>query len=266
MMTGLEVYYPAFVVSGGGCVLELTLAPTNQVFHSMNTAAAYTGDYSISAVEVIIPTLAYPDTVTQQFRELLQQTGSISMSSRSFQTYVSPYASNQTSLEIPLSMRARSLKALYFFFQSNPTNTTTCRTSAREVPSALGSYQLRIGGNYYPNAPVQYNPVANGRNISETYVEVLKSFAKLNDIRLGNVIGVENFVANQANGGSFMMGLDLESDALSFLESGVDTATNSLNMYLQITRAPLVEGSVVIYAMFDNTLTVLSNGNLVQTH
>ena len=163
-------------------------------------------------------------------------------------------------------MRARSLKALYFFFQSNPTDTNVMKTTAREAPASSGNYQLRIGGQYYPNAPVQYNCASTSQNIAEPYVELLKSFAKLNDIRLGNVITPENFVGTQLTGGMFMLGLDLESDATAFLESGVDTATNSLNMYLQITQCPATAGNVYVYAMFDNTLTVLANGNLVQTH
>ena len=84
-----------------------------------------------------------------------------------------------------------------------------------------------------------------------------------------------------------MYGIDLEASAVSFLENGVNTADNSLTMYLELTNltfttqvaegttagtsypTPTLQGTagnVYVYALFDNTLSIMPNGNIVATH
>ena len=262
-LTKLDVLYPAFAVGGGGVVLELTLDTNACVFKAAKDANTPT--YTISSVELVVPVIQYPEAVVSSFKQMLNSVGSVSMSSVSLQNFVYPYTTGQTSLSIPIAVRNRSLKALYFFFQHNQSATNVCRM-ARDNPTTM-NYYLRVGSQYFPAQQIQYNTTATTLNLAEAAIELGKSVSKLNDIRHGSILNSKNFVLSAAQGGMSVYGIDLEASAVSFLENGLNTADNGLSTYLEIsslTSTPSA-GVVQIYALFDNTISVMANGNLLLT-
>lgn len=258
-LTKLDVLYPAFSVGGGGCVLELTLDTDLAALVPVLKTGAPT--YEITAVELVVPVIQYPESVVQSFKQMLNSVGAVSMSSVSLQNYVYPYGSTPTSLSIPIAVRNRSLKALYFFFQETiSSNNHVCRM-AHDNPTTM-NYYLRIGSQYFPAQQVQYSST----NLAEAVIELEKSVSKLNDVRHGSLFNSRNFVLSAANGGVSMFGIDLESSPVSYLESGVNTADNALSTYLEINNlSGLTAGNVQIFALFDNTLSIMANGNIILT-
>jgi hypothetical protein len=264
-LTKLDVLYPAFAVGGGGAVLELTLDANNCVLTGSHSGDTPT--YTIDAVELVVPVIQYPESVVQSFKQMVNSVGAVSMSSTSLQNYVYPYTGTPNSLSIPIAVRNRSLKAIYFFFQENQTQTSVSRL-ARDCPTNM-NYYLRIGSQYFPAQQIAFGRTAaatNGINFAEAVIELGKSVSKLNDIRHGSILNRKNFAASAANGGQSIFGIDLEASAVSFLENGINTADNALSCYLEINGlSGLVAGDVQIYALFDNTISVMANGNLLVT-
>lgn len=260
-ITKLDVLYPAFQVGGGGIIVELTLAPNSDVFH-MTTSGAAQGAYTVSNVEFLAPVIQYPESVVMAFKQMVAQMGAVSMSSTTYQNFTYPYSSTPSSLSIPIAMRARSLKALYFYFDETVTGTDKNQL-ARQSPTTA-QYYLRIGSQYFPASVVTYSTTTN--NYAEAGIELYKSVSKLADVRHGSVLNRQNFGLTKANGGVAIFGIDLEASAVSYLESGINTADNSLTCYLEIVSITgVTAGNVQIFALMDNTISVLSNGNLVAT-
>lgn len=266
-ITKLDVLYPAFSVSGGGFIIEITLSPSLDVLNAADASTATA--YTLDQVEIIAPVIQYPESVVQSFKQMVQAQGSVSMSSVSFQSFIHPFTGKGATqnLSIPLAIRARSLKALYFFFQATSPAAGNSRSAARSFPAdtANTSYQLQIGSQYYP----AQNVLLSTLNIADSVAELEKSVSKLSDIRHGSVMNADNFVLSAAGGGTSLFGIDLEASATSFLENGINTADNSLTMYLNINGLHAIPNDVAhnvhIFAMFDNTISILPNGNLVMT-
>jgi hypothetical protein len=261
-MTRLEVLYPALLVGGGGIVLQLTL-PTNddQVFFSAHKTTKPV--YEVSSVELFVPVLNYPDSLVGSLKQAIQQLGSINISTTDIQNFVYPYTAS-ANMSIAVPVRVRSLKALYFFFQSNQTSAdyTIPRTSARERID-ITSWNLRVGSQLFPASAVQMSSTDAAQGVCE----LLKSVAKLGDLRLGSYLSKDNYNLSQANGGLFVLGIDLESlEENMNQESGLDTSSQALPVYLELTNAaPATAGVCYIYALYDSTLSVLANGNMIMS-
>jgi hypothetical protein len=262
-ITKMDVLYPAFLVGGGGIILQITVPSSNEeVFFS--SVAGQAPSFSVSGVELIVPVLQYPDNVIQTMKQMVQQVGTISMSSYTFKNYTYPYPDGTMNLSIPIAVRVRSLKALYFFFQSNQSSSdySIPRISARENIN-LKTYQLRIGSMYYPASKV----AMDAENPSEVIVELLKSVSKLNDMRLGTYLNKKNFYLSQSQGGLQVFGIDLEGLQNEYMESGLNTSENALQTFLEIelSKNTSFSGNCQIFAFYDNSVSILSNGQVVAT-
>lgn len=263
-LTKLETLFPAFLIGNGGITLQITLPNSNdQVFFSAKKNVAPV--YEVSSVELLVPVLNYPDNIIADMRNMVNSLGSLSMSTVDFQCFTYPYAANEPSISIPIAVKKRSLKALYFFFQSNQSASdyTVPRTSAREALLKNDStYQFKIGSEYFPASAVK---VSNS-SPAEVVTELLKSVSKLNDMRLGTYLSKDNFFLTQAQGGLAIYGIDLEGLQNEYMESGLNTAQNSLATFLEISGLGAhPAGMAYVFACYDSSYSILANGNCVAT-
>ena len=132
------------------------------------------------------------------------------------------------------------------------------KTSYRDY-GGVRQYQFLIGSQPYPVAPISVDT----SDCSETIAETLKSFALLPDIRASSVLSSQNFY-----NGCAVYSCDFEGSPTEFLESGVNTSSNALSITLNIdfhTPNALPAGNIVIVCAYDQSLTLLSNGNLIRT-
>ena len=273
-LTRLSVLYPAGHVGGGGAVIELFLAPADQVFYSSTTGTAPI--YEATDFEAIVPVINYPESVNMAFKNMLQQMGSITMSSVDYQSFVIPHGANVGTISAPLAFRYRSLKNILFMF--SPTQSASDysipRVSAREFPASNTSastlqFQLRVGSSLFPRQPVSVsNYVAGGvptQNMAEAMTELQKSISKFGSIVHGSVLSKDNYAIDASAGGKFICGLDLESDQ-SFIEAGLNTQENGLSAILEINGMDACPaGNIYVFAMYDCSISLLANGNLVAT-
>jgi hypothetical protein len=265
-LTKLEVLYPAMAVAGA-VYCEIQLAQDAAVFFSADSSVKPA--YSVDNCALIIPSMQYPDSVVASFRDMVAKMGSVSMSSIDFQNYVYSFTGKPSRMEIPIAIKGRSIKSIWFTVQNDALggDYTIPKTSAREH-GAISSIQFRVGSNYYPSQPV----VVSASNYAEVMTETLKSICALYDVRIGSILNNKNIALTQAAGGLQVYGMDFEgSNALSFMEAGLDNQSNNLPIYLILTvdttagSGAVDSGSVNIWAMFDDSLSLLSNGNILAT-
>jgi hypothetical protein len=265
-LTNIKTLYPAMLAGGQGCVLNIYTANQNdQVFFSALRAPANVPIYSVDGVELIAPVVNYPDSVVQALRSTFNNLGSLNMSAIDYQCYPYPYATGQGALSIPVAVRNRSLKSLIFFFQSNQSsaNLSVPRTSAREYLN-VQQWQLKVGSLMFPASPVQFS----SSNPAESIVELMKGFSRLNDIQIGPYLSKDNFFLSQFNGGLQVFAIDLEALGFGeFLEAGLDTITGAPSCFLDLTLASNTTsaGTAYVFAMYDSTISLLSNGNMTMT-
>jgi hypothetical protein len=259
-ITRLPVHWPAGHVTGGGVQLELFLAPADQVmFSPIPTTAPI---YEATDFEAIVPVINYSEAVNMAFKSMLQQMGSVTMSSTDYQSFVIPVTNNFGTVSAPLAFRYRSLKSILFFFNAtqSATDYTVPRVSARQFPSSNTlQFQLRVGSSLFPRQPVSIS----ASNFAESVTELQKSVSKFGSIIHGSALDKDVYGLTQAQGGKFICGLDLESDQ-AFIEAGLNTQENGLSAILEIQGGDnMPAGNIFVYACYDTSISLLANGNVV---
>ena len=110
-------------------------------------------------------------------------------------------AGGSATANLQIQERSRSVKALFAVLRRNPPNIATDSHatffSTQESPASVGveqtlqQYQFRIGGRYFPAAPVQcsINPgSATSNGAAEAYVELSKALNIVGDYRLSSSV------------------------------------------------------------------------------
>jgi hypothetical protein len=176
--------------------IEITLAAANEcIYQSLNYSAsnAVQPTYAVGNVALIPEIIEFDDTYDEQFLKGLESGGvPIKFSTWHYFQFTTQGAS---SLQLQITERSRSVKGIFSIQRRNPpgfqydshacffdTNTAVNSTAG----STMQQYQYRIGGRYFPAAPVQLtNPggsVTNGG--AEAYLELQKFLNIVGDSRL----------------------------------------------------------------------------------
>jgi hypothetical protein len=259
-ITRLPVHFPAGHVTGGGIQLEMFLAPADQVLFSPIASTAPV--YEAVDFEAIVPVINYSEGVNMAFKSMLQQMGSVTMSSIDYQSFVVPVTNNFGTVSAPLAFRYRSLKSILFFFNATQSSGdfSIPRVSGRQFPTTgTMDFQLRVGSSLFPRQPVRIS----ASNFAESVTELQKSISKFGSIIHGSSLDKDCYGLTQANGGKFIAGLDLESDQ-AFIEAGLNTQENGLSAILEIQGGNnMPAGNIFVYACYDTSISLLANGNVV---
>ena len=162
--------------SAAGCMISI-------VGTSVGTTAA---TYSLTNVNLIPEILEFDASYDAMFLKGLRE-GGVPIKFSSWHTYIFA-TGNNSNLNLQIQERSRSVKAL-FAVQRKGTATMYTDSHATLFSSGgtLQNYQFRIGGRYYPAAPVQCaqsigSSVPNGA--AEAYVELQKALNQVGDYRL----------------------------------------------------------------------------------
>lgn len=174
--------------------IELTLEqPSACIFQaSTGAGATQTPTYSVQNVNLIPEILEFDASYDSMFLAGLRD-GGVPIKFSSWHTFTFSSASS-SSINLLVQERSRSVKALFavqrrqqpsIIFDSGATFFDTSVSGA----SSLQNYQFRIGGRYFPAAPVQCSTsvgsaVSNGG--AEAYVELSKALNIVGDYRLSS--------------------------------------------------------------------------------
>lgn len=175
--------------------IEITLEQVNScIFSGKN--AAMTGaapTYGIGNVNLIPEILVFDSSYDAMFLKGLQE-GGVPIKISSWHTFI--FGTQQSStMMLQIQERSRSVKALFAVQRRSPptlntdSGATFFDSSTVDIVNgnSMQNYQYRIGGRYYPAAPVQLSTtpgsgVSNGG--AEAFLELQKALNVVGDYRL----------------------------------------------------------------------------------
>jgi hypothetical protein len=241
-------YLPLLALRGSGLVLELYLSPLATAFYSEASPenATEVADYRLTNIEYVARCVDFDESFNRTFMDILRSNGELQFHGTSFHNFVYT-ASWQTGYQnIPIAERARSLKAIFAIqrVQSHTANIYYDSLATRERAGTV-SYVFNIGGMRYPSAPIKFSQAAYG-GAAEGLIELQKAFGNLTDVQFAG--RMDNRHPQSVNIGQFRgafdlfkyaIGIDLENypQDTDTLESGLDTLSQSLPLYLEIEYA-----------------------------
>lgn len=134
------------------------------------------------------------------------------------------------SVNLLVQERSRSVKALFAVQRRmqpliETDSHATFFDTAQGGASTLQNYQFRIGGRYFPAAPVQCSvnvgsAISNGG--AEAFVELQKALNTVGDYRLSSSCNTSRW-ALQSTSGSLLQEYDFQSSLLSISSVGIPT-------------------------------------------
>jgi hypothetical protein len=178
-------------------------------------------------------------------------------------------ASTQNSLLIPA--RFSSVKGLLCAFRlsANLSSPSTENVPGDRILPQIASYFFQVDGANVPSVPVLLADSATSVYAGEALSEVMKVFGASNSNQFQTVFAEANYedLAGTSGTGSFILGLNFESQdsAGSALISGRDL--NSSNIYLNMTHYANASASVCdTFALYDQVITYdMMSGSISQS-
>jgi hypothetical protein len=178
--------------------IEITLEQPKACILQFDNGVAMTSEptYYVGNVNLIPEILEFDASYDAMFLRGLRE-GGVPIKFSSWHTFL--FSSAQASnVNLQVQERSRSVKALFAVQRlSQPAYNTdfhaTLFDTAALGNSALQSYQFRIGGRYFPAAPVQCSTTlgsANTNGATEAYVELQKALNCVGDYRLSTSTNV----------------------------------------------------------------------------
>lgn len=185
--------------------IEITLeTPAACMIHKYAGTPTTSPSYIVKNVNLIPEILEFDASYDSMFLMGLQQ-GGVPIKFSSWHTYIFS-TGGASRLNLQIQERSRSVKALFAVQRRSPATFTTdshafhfvtksgvAASNGASAPSAesLQDYQFRIGGRYFPAAPVQCS-VSAGSGIpnggAEALVELQKALNQIGDYRLSTAI------------------------------------------------------------------------------
>ena len=230
------------------------------------TNGAVAVDWTISAVRYVAHLVDLDRSFYDRLRLVQQNSGGVlQIAGQSFRSFSHSIASGDVDSNINIPCRVKSIKSIFWKSSMATANTTYFDLSAGGHINT-SEYQLTIGSRTYPPTSVKVNPNSNK---IEPYMELQKAWGKLgSNIHsdwLSSDIYLSSAVPTVGAGGPIRVapfGIDLESFRHE-IENGVDTASRSLPMTLQISHtATGSDATCFIYVLFDSLFYVNMDGSV----
>jgi hypothetical protein len=265
LLSSLNVYLPLFL-SPAGYYFEFTLDSDRNALLRSNNLATSTATFSLDNVAIHCPVIAYDNAVMSSMVDMVNKIGMIKMSGVDWTSQIVAVPSAQTEFNIPLGFKYKSLKSILFFAQAQaPANFVFAQSSRQRLP--ITQFFLQSGTAVYPQQPVRAGGTNTRNRNGELIMELLKSVSKLSDIRLGTKIDKDNYGLTQAQGGTGVYGLDLESSqAQAFLKSGLNNSSSAEQLYLNISLGAGgagVDSTLFIFACYDSDIVIMANRDVI---
>lgn len=213
--------------------IELTLEQANAcIYVPPGSTTTVTGNptYGVANVNLIPEILEFDASYDSMFLAGLRD-GGVPIKFSSWHTFIFSSGS-AANINLLVQERSRSVKALFavqrraqptFFTDSHALLYDTSAIGA----STLQNYQFRIGGRYFPAAPVQCSAsvgsaISNGA--AEAYVELTKALNIVGDYRLSTGVNASKWGVQSESTG-LLQEYDYSFALRSFSASGTTTLT-----------------------------------------
>jgi hypothetical protein len=214
--------------------IELTLEQANAcIYVPPASTDTVTGSptYGVGNVNLIPEILEFDASYDSMFLAGLRD-GGVPIKFSSWHTFI--FSSGLSSnINLLVQERSRSVKALFAVQRrSQPTFFTDTHAllydTATGGASTLQNYQFRIGGRYFPAAPVQCSATVGGaisNGGAEAYVELSKALNIVGDYRLSTGVNASKWGIQTTSGG-LLQEYDYSYAIQGFSSAGVVTAAS----------------------------------------
>jgi hypothetical protein len=170
--------------------IELTLENANAcIFAQPGGASGATPTYTVSNMNLIPEILEFDASYDAMFLKGLRE-GGVPIKFSSWHTFIFS-TSGAANVNLLVQERSRSVKALFAVQRRSPAIITTDSHAflfdSSSTNNTLQNYQWRIGGRYFPAAPVQLSTVIGGsvsNGGAEAFLELEKALNIVGDYRL----------------------------------------------------------------------------------
>lgn len=241
--------------SSRGFTIELTLAtPTS--FLSATTDCEYT----ISNVSYNAPIVYITgNEFLSNWNNVLSNVGGVAWSGHTFKNYVSTITAGAGEKIVNINDRSRSLKSIISVLRTQANvNVRTHFGLGNSTIAGATSYNYRIGDLTLPPSRVQMTTGTGqeGVNVAKAFNEVQKALGQMNSLNAGGLVSLLNYQGLDTaitDIGTGVFGLDCEaylSDA-GISSSGIDTASNGLQVSFELNATPPAEMRVDTFCMID---------------
>lgn len=219
--------------------VELTLEQAAACIFTPDVAGTVTADptYAVGNVNLIPEILEFDSSYDSMFLQGLRD-GGVPLKFASWHTFV--FSLNGSNVNLLVQERSRSVKALFavqrrsqasFLHDSH----ATIFDGSDLGTSSLQSYQYRIGGRYFPAAPVQCSTAVGGftsNGGAEAYVELSKALNIVGDYRLSSSCNtsrwaLQNYGQDGVQDGDYAYSLRSIGGNGVIVIAGVEKAENS---------------------------------------
>lgn len=191
--------------------IELTLATAAEcIIYNKKASSAITvvdPTYKVTNVNLIPEILEFDPSYDESFIRGLMEKG-VPIKFSTWNNYRFNTAAG-TNVNLQIQERSRSVKAIFCLqrrdppqlqYDSGATFFNSCTSSTIGTnPSTFNEYQFRIGGRYFPAAPVQCSTEVGGKisnGGSEAWVELSKALNTLGDYRLSSPCNTLRWACN----------------------------------------------------------------------
>lgn len=187
--------------------IEITLEQAAAcIYAPAVTVPTATPTYGVGNVNLIPEIVEFDASYDSMFLAGLRD-GGVPLKFSSWHTFIFSSAS-AANINLLVQERSRSVKALFAVQRRSQASTSfdngaTLFDTSASGASSLQNYQFRIGGRYFPAAPVQCSAnvgsaLTNGG--AEAYVELSKALNIVGDYRLSSSCNTQKWALQNANG------------------------------------------------------------------
>lgn len=240
--------------------IEWTLANDQECIfvngpNTVNTSSA-APTYTVANFNVIPEILEFDASYDAMFLRGLRE-GGVPIKFSTWHTFIFS-TNNASNVNLAIQERSRSVKALFAVQRRAPvtryTDSHACifdsagGTASVTTGNTLQTYQYRIGGRYFPAAPVQTSVVIGG-NISnggcEAWVELEKALNIVGDYRLSPSVNTMRWAVSPGNGIAVNAALTTSLNELDYCCSIMNYGANgNPNFYKTQTTEVGIAGSL----------------------
>jgi hypothetical protein len=187
--------------------IEITLAQPSDcltVHYVSGDANTPTSTYAVGNCNLIPEILEFDSSYDAMFLKGLQS-GGVPIKFSSWHTFIFTVG-GQSSVNLLVQERSRSVKALFALQQRNPNDITTDGGATffhtGTTGNTMQNYQWRIGGRYFPSQPVQLSSVIGSavpNGGAEAFIELQKALNTVGDYRLSSSVNTNRWAVGTAS-------------------------------------------------------------------
>ena len=265
----MDKFIPALMMSSG-FIIEISLDVPGSV--GVGSGAFVGTSWTISNWRYEAHLVNLDREFSDRLRMVMEASGGVlQLASSTYRHFSGQWASAAQATSVNCPVRAKSIKSILFknTVETEVTGHTHYGVSSG-VSHGINSFQFRVGSVNYPSQPVDCGSAAS--NPAVPYMELRKAFGTLNDYLHGSPITQKGTYLTALTAGALKdasavigaLGYSFDAFPSTALESGVNSAANSLVTSLELTGAAsgAVLATVDVYALVDMMVYINLDGSV----